>query len=262
MAQILVTRPVQQSTALCAAIAERGDRPILFPLIDIVPEPSDSLTISLFLSRFEQMDDLVFISPTAVMMAAQFLSQHQTHYQGKHRFFAAGLATAEAIFQTPFFSTVQKSSVFYPVEDSGAEPLSQLPLLQAVLGRQIGFVKGSEGRNYLQDILRGRGAQIENFDLYQRRKREISTFESEQIANLLLQQKIDAIIITSSEILRYFVDWIKLSTGDRAKRVYRIPLVINHHRIEEMALACGFCTTFCTKAHNDAIISTLYKEVI
>ena len=114
----------------------------------------------------------------------------------------------------------------------------------------------------MQDVLLDRGAQIENFELYQRQKREISLFESEQIVSLLMQQKIDAIIMTSSEVLRYFVDWIKLTPGDLAKLVYQVPLVVNHHRIEEMALACGFCTTFCTKAHNDAIISTLYKEVI
>ena len=263
MVNILITRPIDQSAFLSEEIQKRGDRALICPFIDIIAETWDQTQLSDFLAAFDRLDDVVFISPTAVDMTVRLLSERLPAYRGHHRFFAAGQATAEAMGGSGFFSPDVCARTMYPSPDSGAEPLCQLEALSLVAGRHIGIIKGRYGRDYLQKELSRRKAIVSDFDLYYRRPANFNTADGQPLIEVVKTGTIDVMVITSSEALRYFYDWIKLIDDESIQTIlFHTPLLVSHQRIERIAIDLGFLATFCTRSHNQAIISVLYQDVI
>ena len=264
MANIVISRPKEQAAYLYNEIYLKGDRPIICPFLQIVPASENSAEAARFLSQFYKLDDIIVISPTAAAVATKLLSGEAVIYFGQQRFFATGQATAKALLSSDFFQPLSMNQIIYPMFDSGADALSSLSQLEKVAHRKIGIIKGKGGPDTLQKTLTDRGAEVFTFDLYQRMPTDFITTDGEKLDVMLMNGEVDAIIITSSEAFRYYHEWIERSPLPAVlqHKIKKIPLVVNHENIRQLAESCGFYATVSTSAGNQAIISTLYHDVI
>ena len=104
---------------------------------------------------------------------------------------------------------------------------------------------------------------VTEYPVYRRQAALIQHETCQAFGRLVDQGDLDAIIVTSSEMMRHFDDWIShyFEPLQQAK-IRQMPVVVTHFRIEQVAADCGFSATFRTAAHNRAIISTLYGQVL
>jgi uroporphyrinogen-III synthase len=147
---VLITRPQEQSEASATVIVEQGGNPIIFPTLEIVPvEPLGGW--ALLMERLKTADIAVFTSANAVR---QLFSQGGG-ITGRCQVAAIGTATQMALAE---FGV---SCDWLPMTDYRSEGLLELPVFQAVAQKKILLFAGEGGREYLQDILTGRGAIVE-----------------------------------------------------------------------------------------------------
>jgi uroporphyrinogen-III synthase len=132
-----------------------------------------------------------------------------------------------------------------------------------VANRKIGIIKGKGGSDSLQKILLSRQAEVFTFELYQRLPTDFITVDGDNLDMMLLHREIDAVIVTSSEAFRYYRDWITQKLpAVLLQNVKKIPLVVNHENIRQLAESSGFNVIVSVGARNQDIISTLYSKVI
>ena len=93
---VLVTRPAEQAGRLVSRLHELGARPLLFPALAIVgPDRPEILLASL--ADIEQVDWVVFISPTAAQYGLAALNQANPAAQLHIKAAAVGSGTAAVL---------------------------------------------------------------------------------------------------------------------------------------------------------------------
>ena len=161
--RVIVTRPAAQAVGWVDALQALGLDALALPLIGIEPAP-DLAPVQAAWRRLGQVSLVVFVSANAV--------QH---------FFAARPEGAEwppelsAASTGPGTSAALRAAgvamVEEPAADAGlfdSEALWARLVVQPWAGRQVLVVRGSEGRDWLADQLRGHGAQVSFVAAYRR----------------------------------------------------------------------------------------------
>lgn len=154
---MLVTRPEQQAGALCRLLEAQGAVTYRLPALSIVEHPQRRE----LLTRLESLpafDLIVFVSANAVRHGVQILAQRRDLALA-----AVGPATARALNQAGFLVSVAASEGF------DSEHLLGHPRLATLQGQRVLLVKGSGGRELLEQQLRQRGATVETAAVYERR---------------------------------------------------------------------------------------------
>ncbi len=259
--KIAVTRPREQAVPLARRIEEAGGVPLLFPLLDIAPA-ADPAALSEQISRLDQFDLAIFISPNAVQygMAAirATLSPSPSPASGRGVRDSAGEGWVSALPPALKIAAVGQGSakalcelgiagVIAPTERFDSEGLLALPELQAVAGRRVMIFRGDGGRELLGETLRARGATVEYVACYRRSR-------PQQDISVLLGSVPDAITVTSSEALEYL--WQMLGDA-RRDRACGIPLFVPHPRIAELAKRQGWSRVLLAGAGDDGLLSAL-----
>lgn len=225
---IVVTRPRHQAEGLLAGIAAAGGRPLLFPLLEIAPAadtaPLAAAARSLATYRFA-----AFVSPNAVAYALPALLAAGPWPAGLIPL-AVGQSTVRVLAEAGIGGTVA------PVDRFDSEALLALPELapEWVRGTRVAIFRGDGGRELLADTLRARGATVDCIPCYRRLP------PAGSVNDLLAawrSGRLDAIMVSSSEGLRYLVDLL-----DAVGRAYlrATPIFVPHARIAESARALGF----------------------
>jgi len=194
---ILVTRPIHQSTFLAEGIRAMGGNPILLPVLEITDVKDLNPLIDL-ISRLDEFDWAIFVSPNAVNKAMQLIGK-QRILPPYIRFSAVGKGSADAL------KHYGVNEVLVPVEHFDSEALLQQEQLQDMAGKRVVIFRGNGGRELLGDTLIQRGASLEYAECYQRRKPDIDTTS---LLSAWMQGEIHAVIITSSEGLHNLFDII------------------------------------------------------
>lgn len=150
---ILVTRPRAQAAQLARLIEQAGGRALLFPAIEIedVPPPAA-------LSRLQQFDLAIFVSPTAVAKAMPQLAA----LPARLRVAAVGAGTRRAL------EKYGVSRVITPASGADSEALLASGELGDVAGKRIAILRGDGGRALLGDTFVERGAHVEYVTCYRR----------------------------------------------------------------------------------------------
>lgn len=231
MKRILVTRPLEQNATLVEALRQRGDQPLVFPLLaievfteDLHPQPC--ATIRAVVQRLDEFSHLVFISTNAAAAGYAWIDRYWPQLPAGH-WYAIGEATAAAL-----------SRHGVKVETAGqamnSESLLQHPCLQQLHGQKVLVFRGEGGREQLRDVLQQRGARVEYCEVYRRRT---VVHGPGELASLLLQG-IDAVTVTSGETLQLLLDQ---ATNDGIKAdMQKIPLVVPGERVARLACEAGF----------------------
>jgi len=152
---VLVTRPELQATPLCRLLESHGASTLRLPAVEIQSR-GDRRALAAYLGRLEGFDLIIFTSANAVRFGAAFLEQKRDLTLA-----AIGPATARALNLAGYRVAVQ------PVGTTDSEGLLMHPRLEHLAGHRILIIKGSGGRQLLEQELTRRGAQVVRADVYQ-----------------------------------------------------------------------------------------------
>ncbi len=236
---IVITRPRAQAVDLLRRIEQLGGAPFSFPLLEIEPA-SDPQALHEQLSRLQQADLAIFVSPNAV------------HY-GMEAIRAAGGLPPSLLIATVGQGSAKAlheqgvSRVIAPSGRADSEALLALPELQQVAGRRVMILRGNGGRELLGDTLGARGATVEYVACYRRSKPALDV-------DALLARQPHAVAVSSSEALTHLRELPGPSVRDK---LMAVPLFVGHARIAEAARQQGWQHIYVTGAGDDGLLSGL-----
>jgi uroporphyrinogen-III synthase len=153
---VLVTRPEFQAMPLCRLLESYGATTFRLPAIEIKPL-KDRRVMAEQLGVLENFDVILFTSANAVRFGASLLDQKRDLTLA-----ALGPATSRALNQAGYRVAIQ------PGESFDSEGLLSHPRLERVAGHRILIIKGTHGRDLLQQELTRRGATVVCAEVYER----------------------------------------------------------------------------------------------
>lgn len=219
---ILITRPAEQAEGLARLIRVAGGRPFVFPAIEI-RQPANTARLAEVLSRLDQFDLAIFISPTAVDCAWKHVRQ-AGNWPRNLRVAAVGQGSAKALAAHGF------NDVIAPASRSDSEALLALPVLQEVAGWRILIFRGEGGRELLAQTLEARGCHVEYAECYRRARPDA---DIRPLLSLHARQPFSAIVLTSRESLANLHGML----GSAWNLFLSVPVFVPHERIAEAARA-------------------------
>lgn len=222
---IMVTRPAHQAAAFSAMLEQAGAAVAQCPAIRI-SAPADTAALADLVARLDDFDILMFNSPNAADYGIGFIHRRR-RLPARAQIAAIGVKTAQAIERHGY--AVHAS----PPAHFDSEAFLELPLAAGVRGKRVAIFRGQSGRMLLGETLRQRGAEVEFVTTYQRCGP--SAVQANHI-RAALRQGVDAVTVTSSEMLVNLVDCL-----DRPTRALldRTTLISGHERISATARQLG-----------------------
>jgi uroporphyrinogen-III synthase len=185
---VLVTRPEFQAMPLCRLLESYGATTLRLPAVEIKPLKDRRVTAEQ-LGVLENFDVILFTSANAVRFGASFLDQKRDLTLA-----ALGPATSRALNQAGYRVAIQ------PGESFDSEGLLSHPRLERVAGHRILIIKGTHGRDLLQQELTGRGATVVCAEVYERVPATFSAAALEAVQERFAAGEMQVITATSLEI--------------------------------------------------------------
>ena len=185
---VLVTRPEFQAMPLCRLLESLGATTLRLPAIEIKPL-KDRRTLTEQLGALENFDVILFTSANAVRFGVSFLDQKRDLTLA-----ALGPATSRALNQAGYRVAIQ------PGETFDSEGLLSHSRLERVAGHRILIIKGTHGRDLLQQELTRRGATVVSADVYERVPAIFSAAALEAVQERFAAGEVQVITATSVEI--------------------------------------------------------------
>jgi uroporphyrinogen-III synthase len=245
---IAVTRPVEQARSLCTAIEAHGGVAIEFPLI-AVSALDDYQQFEQQIKQLPNTDWAIFISSNAVDFAMPLVLKKYDPLPEQLKFAAIGQQTAQAL------SCYGVKDVLIPQNRYDSETLLALPEMQNVMGKTVTIFRGVGGRELMAETWKTRGAHVYFAESYHR----INPQRSTGLLNSQWQQnKLDAVVVTSSEAMRYL-----LKMAENETWLPHVTLCVNHERIAEQPKQLGLKVLVAEAPGDDAMLqclSTLVKS--
>ncbi len=189
---IVITRPSHQSENLKRKLESVGAKPILFPLIEIIP-PADLGLLEKQLDNLQAYDLVVFVSANAVNYTFEKISPSVLQ---NVKVATTGKKTAGALEHLGI------KIDFCPKEIFNSEALLSMPeFSDYCAGKKIAIIRGEGGRYFLRDELQKKGASVDYINTYQRAcpKKDLDFLE--QCAK---QDELDIILLTSGASVANF----------------------------------------------------------
>jgi len=243
---IAVTRPVDQAQSLCEAITHLGGKAVLFPLLAITPLENYSAFEQL-LSQLEATDWAIFISSNAVNYAMPRIIKHFGNIPENLKFAAIGYQTAKEL------GHYGVHNVLIPHTRFDSETLLALPEMHDVTNLKVAIFRGEGGREVLADTLKSRGANVYFAECYRRINPQKNT---DLLNDLWKKGQLHAIIVTSSEAMRYLIDLAGTSEWLR-----HITLCVNHARIAEWPLQFGLKVLVANAPGDEAMLEAIATKL-
>jgi uroporphyrinogen-III synthase len=212
--RIVVTRPRELAQGLAARIRQAGGEALLFPAIEI-RDPQDPALVRKFLSRLQEFDLAVFVSPSAVRKALELAEGRSWP-----RVAAVGEGTRRELEQRGF------RDVIAPAGQADSEALLALPELAQVAGSRVLILRGAGGRELLGETLAARGAKVETAECYRRMRPAASAAPPPE-------GRIDAVCVSSGEAL------VNLAAMLGNERLAGTPVFVSHPRVAAQAEQLG-----------------------
>lgn len=227
--RILVTRPQPQGDELCQQIAKFGGHPIAFPTLAFAP-PSHPEALDEAITALGEQNTLIFISPQAVFATVSLIQKQWPHFPPTVKWAAIGAGTAKALRAAGWDVHIQ------PNQQWNSEGLLALPEFQHVQDQKIAVIRGLGGREWVDQTLTARGANVLSVVAYQR---VIPNVDVAPIIKQLSEHAIDQIIVTSFESAQN----LKLLMGEAGwPLIQKIPMIVVSERIKLLAHELGFQT--------------------
>lgn len=244
---IAVTRPVEQAEALCEAITHLGGKAVLFPLLAIAPL-LDYHAFEQQLAQLETTDWAIFISSNAVNYAMPRVLRHYDNVPDNLKFAAIGHQTAKEL------AHYGVRNVLTPHTRFDSETLLALPEMHDVANLKIAIFRGVGGRELMAETLTARGANVYFAECYQRINPQT---DANLLAELWHKGELQAVIVTSSEAMRYLLDLAGTSEWLR-----HVTICVNHARIAELPLQFGLKVLVADAPGDEAMLNKLLDKLL
>jgi uroporphyrinogen III methyltransferase/synthase len=249
--RILVTRPREQATELCDALAALGAEPIEAPMIRIVP-PDDPTPLEEAAARAGEFDWIVFTSGNAVesFMAALFAGNQDVRALKGPRLCTVGPSTAAKL--TPYGIKVD----LLPSEFRAEGVVHALAGQGSLKGKKVLLPHADIGREHIIEELRKSGADVTGVVAYRTVIDDVQREGDPDIYGMLLERKIDVVTFTSGSAVRNFA---KVYGEDQAADLLRNTEVaaigpLTAQAAEQLGIAVSIQpTTYTIAALVDAI---------
>lgn len=224
---VLVTRPAQQTDALCALIEQSGGLALRMPVIDIA-EVAPNPELEGVIAALPACDATLFISANAVRFGVPLVTKKWGPWPARTRVGAVGQSTAQALAAAGLHVDIA------PTSDFSSEGLLALPALQHVVGQHVVIFRGVGGREALADTLRQRGAQVDYAEVYRRVR---PAGELSDYLTAAQRDALNVIVVTSNE----GVENLFAMTGERERPwLLQQQLVVVGPRAARRARELGF----------------------
>lgn len=243
---IAVTRPVDQAQSLCEAIHHHGGFAISFPLIAISPL-EDYHAFEQQLTELETTEWAIFISSNAVNYAVPRILRKYGKIPEHLKFAAIGYQTAKAL------ALYGVHDVLIPHTRFDSETLLALAEMQDVAGKSMAIFRGVGGRELMAETLKARGAHVYFAECYRRVNPQKNT---DLLEAQWRQNKLDAVIVTSSEAMRHLVQM-----ANHAEWLRHPTLCVNHERIAEQPRLLGLKVAVAPAPGDEAMLQCLSQLV-
>jgi uroporphyrinogen-III synthase len=221
---VLVTRPALQAGPLCTLLEASGAFVVRFPAIAIEPTAGANSPIASF-SPAVNFDLVVFTSANAVRFGSGLLQRAPPPQLA-----AIGPATARALEESGHRVAV------LPLEGSDSESLLRQPPFARLDGKRVLIVKGTQGRDLLQDELARRGAQVSVAHVYRRVPVLHTATTLAALETQLAQRLLHVITATSAEIAAALVE---KSTPDLRRDFEHLQWLVPGSRVAAAVRALG-----------------------
>ena len=241
-AGIVITRPARQAAGLAQEVAALGGKPIIFPVIVVLP-PDDRRSLDDVLSRLSEFDFAIFVSANAV----EFGIGDPAAWPRSLVAFAPGPGTAAAL------RALGIPEVRMPATNMDSDGLLELPELTRVAGKGVVIFRGGTGRELLRDALLARGARVLQVDCYRRAR---PAGGAAGLIEAWREGRIDAVTITSSEGLTNL--WALLDAEGR-RHFAATPVFVPHRRIAESARGLGLSKVVVTEPADAGLLASLLE---
>ncbi len=244
---VLVTRPEHQAGSLCDAIRQKGGNPISFPVLEIVG-PGDTRELEQCAAELDALDWAIFVSANAVDKALDYLLSRRK-WPDAVKIAVIGKRSAEELLRFGLEADAQ------PQREFNSEGLLALPQMHDVRGRRIVIFRGNGGREYLAEMLRQRGANVQYVEAY---RRACPQTDSTELLSLWQSGGVDVALINSVESLENLVEML----GRQGSSVlFGTPLIVASERIVPVAQRLGFTAppVVSASATDAAVIDALLK---
>lgn len=244
MPTLVLTRPIGQSHRLSELLKQQLPElnQIQLPLLSIVPNQDDVEGMKLN-ELIKKADFAIFISPNAVECGMRLLgADWPTHLP----IAVVGRGSAEALDRRGINSahgyqiSFPKDSRNWDSEGLWAE-INSVPVSWS--GKQILFLKGAGGRDWLGQQFLDQGATIHEVVTYRRLPLSVESPSWRQVQKL--EANTTACIINSSEALRHLVDVLDQSLPWGPSWFNSVTIICSHQRIAQAAKEAGFKQVEC-----------------
>jgi uroporphyrinogen-III synthase len=202
---VLVTRPVNQSQELAAAIEAAGGEAIAFPAIDIVGR--DLHDIEEELAQLPKPDIVVFVSRNAVAYGLAAFEECGAMIA------AVGPVTRKAI------ETAGTAVDVSPDAGFDSEHLLEHVELKDVGGKNVIIVRGQSGRELLAETLGERGANVDYLCVYERRPHKPLPAELRDLESATDAGKIRFVTVMSVDSLQCLLEIMPPKTLNLLRQV-------------------------------------------
>jgi uroporphyrinogen III methyltransferase/synthase len=212
--RILVTSEIASGRKMSQLLRANGADPIEFPMIQIVPLEDDSeLNVSIKAAYDGDFDWIIFTSKNAVDF---FLRESKSNKKlsdesTQSKIAAVGPSTAASLLE-------RGEKVDFIPENYVAEEI--VAGLGDVNGKRILLPRANIARRNLPEMLKARGAHVEDIAAYQTKPAFKHGTMNEFVPGLIRHGGIDIITFASSSAVHQFVEWcqkirLDLSAVDR-----------------------------------------------
>jgi uroporphyrinogen-III synthase len=193
---------------LCRMLESLGATTLRLPAIEIKPL-KDRRALAGQLGGLENFDVIIFTSANAVRFGASLLDQKRDLTLA-----AVGSATSRALNQAGYRVAIQ------PGESFDSEGLLAHSRLEHVAGHRILIVKGTHGRDLLQQELTRRGATVVCADVYERVPAVVSAAALTAVQERFAAGEMQVITATSLELGAALLKLAPLELRNEFERVH------------------------------------------
>jgi uroporphyrinogen-III synthase len=238
---IVITRPRQQAQVLAEMVRQAGGEALLYPLLEIVGL-DDYAAFDAIVAELDAYDWAIFISSNAVQHGMERLLSKRA-LPSKLRWATIGPVTAREL------QAHGVEQVLTPAERFDSESLLKMPEMRTVKGLRFVIFRGVGGRDVLAGKLIKRGAEVVFAESYRRITPPLAVT---QLHGLWQNGRMHAIVVTSSEALRYLVSYVEKNPW-----LAEVPLFVNHARISENAAEHGLQARVAQQPGDEGMLQAL-----
>lgn len=226
--RLLLTRPAEECEALAAQLAAEGIQSCSLPLLAIepLPETPEQRATMLDLDRYCAV---VVVSKPAARLGLELLDRYWPQPPFGQVWFSVGAATGGLLQDYGL-------DVCWPEAGDDSEALLSLPrfnqVIEAVADPRVLILRGQGGREYLTEMLRNRGVQVDRLELY---RRYLPEYPPGTLIETLHSQRINALLASSGQGL----ESLHALAGQHWPALCELTLFVPSPRVAQMAATLG-----------------------